>query len=210
MTSYLSEHGRVTGFDLSTIALGFCRLRGAEELACASVQQLPFASESFDLVTSFDVLYERAVSSDSMAIKELFRVLRDGGRLLLRLPAYDWLRSGHDEAVHTARRYTCGQAATLLRENGFVVEHLSYANMFLFPIVLAKRLTERILSKANNDSDLALNPGSFNKFLQTILSMEAPMVAHSGLPFGSSVIAVGKKVSTHTFAHASSLGRRCE
>src|SRR5690348_16503149 len=58
MTTYLAEYGTVTGFDISEMALTFCRLRKAKRLARASVPHLPFASNSFDLVTSFDVLYE--------------------------------------------------------------------------------------------------------------------------------------------------------
>jgi SAM-dependent methyltransferase len=195
MTTYLAEYGQVTGFDLSRIALDFCRLRSAQRLACASDVALPFASESFDLVTSFDVLYERAVSSDSLAIQESRRVLCPGGRLLLRLPAYNWLRSQHDEAVHTARRYASEQVAALLRENGFVVERLSYANMFLFPLALLKRMTEWILPK-NAASDLSLDAGRVNGVLKTILSAEAPLVARGHLPFGLSVFAVGRKEST--------------
>lgn len=196
MTTYLTEYGDVTGFDLSDLALGFSRARGAEKLARASAVDLPFVGESFDLVTSFEVLYERAVSSDARALQEFCRVLARGGRLLLRLPAYDWLRGRHDEAVHTARRYTSGQIATLLRENGFVIEHLSYVNMFLFPLALIKRLTERIAPTEDNGSDLTLNPGPLNGLFRAVLALEAPLVTRSSLPFGLSVIAVAQKQSS--------------
>ncbi len=140
MTTYLADYRKVTGFDLSKTALDFCQLRTAQRLACASGVALPFAADSFDLVASFDVLYEKAVPSDSLAIQEMLRVLCPGGRLLPRLPTYDWLRSRHDEAVHTARRSTSSQVSALLQENGFMIDHLSYTNMFLFPMVLLKRV----------------------------------------------------------------------
>jgi len=195
MTTYLAEYGKVTGFDLSPLALEFCRLRNAPRLACASGVALPFLSGSFDLVTSFDVLYESSVTSDSLAIKESSRVLRPGGRILLRLPAYDWLRGRHDEAVHTARRYTSGRLAELLRENGFVVEHLSYANMFLFPLAMLKRLTEWIVPNGGDvGSDLTFDVGFLNQALKTVLRAEAPLVSRGHLPFGLSVLAVGRKI----------------
>lgn len=193
MTTYLAEYGNVTGVDLYPQALEFCRKRNAPRLARASVLNLPFAPASFDLVTSFDVLYERAVSSEVTALREFFRVLTPNGHILLRLPAYDWLRGQHDKSVHTNRRYTKKLVKELLEESGFTVEHLSYANTLLFPLVVMKRLSERIFPPKDNRSDLALNAGAFNSILKHILGSEAPIAAYIGLPYGLSVIAVGRK-----------------
>lgn len=193
MTTYLSDYGTVTGFDLSELALGFCVLRKARRLARASVSRLPFAPESFDLLTSFEVLYERGVVDDSSAVREFFRVLTRGGRLLLRLPAYEWLRGRHDEVVHTARRYTARRVGALLQENGFRVEHISYTNTFLFPLALIKRAAERLGPSQRNASDLTLKMGPLNGLFRSVLAAEALLVAYAGLPFGLSVIAVGKK-----------------
>jgi ubiquinone/menaquinone biosynthesis C-methylase UbiE len=193
MSTYLSDYGKVTGIDISPIALEFCRKRSLTPLALGSVMEIPFQSDSFDLVTSFDVLYERAVMDDSTAISEFFRILRPGGLILLRLPAYDWLRGQHDVTIHTARRYRASQVAKLLKDNGFRLLHISYANTFLFPLAVVKRLLERIFSPAPASSDLSLNVGMFNGLLKQILSSEAFLVASVGMPFGLSVIALGQK-----------------
>jgi len=183
----------VTGVDLYPQALEFCRKRNAPRLARASVLDLPFAPASFDLVTSFDVLYERAVLNEVAALDEFFRVLTPRGHILLRLPAYDWLRGQHDESVHTNRRYTKKLVKELLEKSGFIVEHLSYANTLLFPLAVIKRLSERFFPPKSEQSDLALNAGVFNGIFKFILSSEAPFVAHTGLPYGLSVVAVGRK-----------------
>lgn len=193
MTTYLAEYGQVTGVDLFPQALEFCRKRNAPRLSRASVLNLPFAPASFELVTSFDVLYERAVASDVTALSEFLRVLTPNGRLLLRLPAYDWLRGQHDKSVHTNRRYTKKLVQKLLEQSGFTVEHLSYVNTFLFPVAVIKRLSERIFPPTYSQSDLSLNPGVLNNILKFVLASEAPFVSKISLPYGLSVIAVGKK-----------------
>lgn len=193
LTSYLADYGRVTGFDLSSIALAFCRRRNAPRLVQASVTDLPFAAKSFDLVTSFDVLYERGVDDDAGSLSEFARVLVQGGRALLRLPAYNWLRGQHDIGIHTARRYTAGEVKTMLKRNGFLPERISYANTLMFPAALVKRMVERIWPPQVGESDLAMNTGVFNQVLKNVLSFEAPLVSQVGLPFGLSVIAVGRK-----------------
>jgi SAM-dependent methyltransferase len=193
MSTFLPEYGGVMGLDLSLLALDFCRLRKAQFLTCASVGALPFPSQSFDLVTSFDVLYSRSVPNVVAALKEFARVLVPGGHLLLRLPAYDWLRGRHDAAVHTARRFTVRGIAELLHSSGLTVRHHSYANTFLFPLALVKRLAEHLFSVGAISSDLFTPPEPLNSIFGVLLSLEAPLVARTGLPFGLSVMAVAQK-----------------
>lgn len=192
MTTYLKEYGEVTGIDLYPQALDFCRKRNAHQLARASVLDLPLASASCDLVTSFDVLYERGVMHETKALTEFYRVLNPHGKLLIRLPAYDWLRGKHDEQVHTNRRYTKKLLKQLLQQSGFIVEHISYANTFLFPLAVIKRLSEKIFP-SKTQSDLTLETGLFNQIFKYILSSEATFISRFGLPYGLSVIAVAGK-----------------
>ncbi len=189
---YLSGYGSVVGFDFSPEALRFCRKRQLDRLARASVMALPFPDSSFDLIVSFDVLCERAVEDDMVALREFARVLAPGGRVLLRLPAYDWLRGRHDEAVHIRHRYTTGEMRERFRKAGLESEHLSYANCLLFPIAAAKRMLERVIPP-QEQSDLTIGTGVFNGPLRAVLAAEAPLVARTGLPFGLTVVALGRK-----------------
>jgi SAM-dependent methyltransferase len=189
---YLSGYGSVVGFDFSTEALRFCQKRQLSRLAQASVNGSAITDASFDLVVSFDVLCERAVPDDMIALREFARVLAPGGRVLLRLPAYDWLRGRHDEAVHIRHRYTTGELGERLGESGLEAEHLSYANCILFPIAATKRMLERVLPP-QEQSDLTIGTGMFNRPLGAILAAEAPLVARTGLPFGLTVVALGRK-----------------
>lgn len=191
---FLRRYGRVTALDLApeAIALGRDRLDGA--LARGSVLELPFADASFDLLTSFDVLYHRGVPDEVQALHEAARVLRPGGRLLIRLPAYEFLRSKHDRAVHTRRRYRLAQVRGLLEAGGLLVERISYINSLLFPLPLAQRLLERALpALEQQESDLTLPPAAVNEALRWPLAAEAAWLARGRrLPVGLSVIALAR------------------
>jgi len=191
---YLSRFGRVAGIDFSPLALDFCRERNLARLGQASVTALPFAGASFDLVTSFDVLYHRAVGDPADALAEFHRVLRPGGRVLLRLPAYDRLRGRHDDVIHTARRFTAASLSDSLCEAGFVVERLTYANALLFPPAAAKRLLEPLLPHGDPEhSDVAPNPPWLDAALTAVLSAEARWLRRRNLPFGLTVVGLGRK-----------------
>jgi len=189
---YLTKYGEVTGFDFSAEALRFSEKRGHTRLAQASVLEIPFARDLFDLIVSFDVICERGVH-DAQALAEFARILKPGGLVMLRLPAYDWLRGKHDVATHIFHRYTRGEIGNKLQQAGLTPVRLSYANMFLFPIAVAKRLGERLFMPQQDGSDLTLDPGLLNGVLRSILAAEAPVVSSVGLPFGLTVAALARK-----------------
>jgi SAM-dependent methyltransferase len=187
---FLRRYGQVAGVDLARDAIEFGAPRLAGRLARGSVLELPFAAGSFDLVTSFEVLYHRAVPDEAPALAEARRVLRPGGRLLIRLPAFELLRGKHDRAVHGRRRYTAAEVRALLEAQGFRVERASYVNSLLLPLPLAQRLLERALPAAEHEeSDLAPPPALLNEALRWPMAAEAAWLARGGsFPAGLSVI----------------------
>ncbi len=191
---FLARYGTVTGMDFSTVALGCCRGRGFERLVCGSVNALPFPEAAFDLVTSFDVLTSQGVN-DRAALPEAARVLRPGGHFLVRVAAYDWLRSRHDLEWAITHRYHRAELCTKVAAAGFEVRRASYANTFLFPAALLKRWSERWFPPRAGESDLQIGarPSLGAKIFRTLLASEAPFVAGSGLPFGLSLIVLARK-----------------
>jgi SAM-dependent methyltransferase len=189
-TQDLYEFGRVIGLDFSTDALGFAASRGLHDLVRGSVEQLPFSDDRFDVVTSFDVLYHRAVGDERVALAECHRVLRPGGYALIRIPAFDWLRGAHDVVIHTERRFTVGQLTSRMRDAGFEICYASYANSILFPLALAKRLVDRYLPAS--PADLSVPPKPVNLAFETALALEAPIAHRVGLPVGLSTVVLGR------------------
>ena len=189
---YLLPYGEVVGFDFSAEALRFSRQRGLTRLTQASVVNMPFADQRFDLIVSFDVICEMSID-ENVALQECRRILKPGGLAVLRLPAYDWLRGHHDEATHIRHRFTRGELNRLLRQNGLEPVRLSYANTVLFPLVVLKRQSERVLKSNQAGSDLTLDPGPFNRAFRAILTAEAPLIRSVGLPFGLTVVALARR-----------------
>lgn len=195
-TTELQRFGEVVGVDLAWEALQPAASRGLKLLARGSIEHLPFGDSSFDVVTSFEVVYHLGVSSDLHALRELRRVLKRGGLLLLRVPAHDWLRGEHDRLVHTRHRYSRTEVAQKLEQVGFAVQLLSWANSLLFPPAVAKRLLERSDGHADGhaaEPDLWQPPGPLNGLLESLVAVEALAIPNGvPLPFGLSVLAVAR------------------
>lgn len=193
-SAHLQGYGHVTGIDMSAEGLQFARQRPGLRLLRASVDSLPFADASFDLVLSNDVLCHLAVADDARAVREFARVLRPGGMLYLQLPAFDRLRSHHDAAVHTRHRYRAGELRRLIEDAGLRVRRLTYANALLFPAAAGWRAVHLLGSPEQTEhSDVHPVPAPVNTTLRTLLSLEAPLIRRMNLPFGLSVIGVARK-----------------
>jgi SAM-dependent methyltransferase len=186
----LARRGRACGVDLSPEALRFCRERGAS-VARASLLSLPFRDASFDLVTAFDVLYHRWVSDELLAARELARVLRPGGLLLIREPALGALWGAHDEAVHSRHRYTRSELVRLLEAAGLRLERASYANALLLPLAALRRGLDRLTGRQG--SDVQPLPAPLNWAFGSALGLEARWLRRMSLPLGVSVFALARR-----------------
>lgn len=192
-------NGRVVGIDLVSTALEFCRKRAHEHLALASATGLPFADKSFDLVTSFDVLVQiPGPGADERAMREMFRVLKPGGIAFMRGAAFEWMKSGHDRALGTERRYDLDELREKLKRAGFEVLRETYANSLLFPVAAFRRLLLKRLGLADEGSDVKPLPQNLqwlNRVFTNALLWEAKRLCdpNAKLPVGLSAICVARR-----------------
>jgi SAM-dependent methyltransferase len=183
------------GIDLSPDALAYCKQRGLRSLTRGDVTALPFAAGTFDAVISSSVLYHQWVPDVGQALVEARRVLRPGGLLLLNLPAFAFLHSAHDEAVHTARRFRKPEVSRLLEAHGFAVRSLSYWTTLLFPAAVVARTLGG--SSVGRDFEAVERPSGAarNRALTALMSLELAWLRRWPLPVGVAIFAVAENTS---------------
>ncbi len=191
----MQDYGRAIGIDLSAQAIEFCRARGIpnDRAFQASLAELPFCSDLFDLILSFDVICN--IPDDAQAFAEIARVLKPGGRLITQLPAYQWLWSTHDVAVGHQRRYSSADLRAKVTRAGLVVERITHTTALLLPISVTNRLVRRGgLANGSVHSDLTTPvPGWLNRILSGIAVAEMQAVSHIDFPVGLSVLVIAVK-----------------
>ncbi len=187
----LRERGPTIGLDLSDVALSYCRHRGLDDLVRADARHLPFHDGSFDVVVTLDTVEH--IPDDLGALREAARVLKPGGLLVMNVPAFRWLWGPHDVALMHRRRYTRPQVRKLLEEAGFRPERLTYSVFLLFPALVAVRVVEK-LKRGPAEASLPPVPAWMNRALVQLMDFEANLIERWALPWGSSVVAVARKV----------------
>jgi SAM-dependent methyltransferase len=186
----LARFGTVTGVELSQTSVALARARDTGEVIAGSVLEMPFADDSFDVAVTLDVIEH--LEDDLAALRELRRTVAPGGSLLVTVPAYQWLWSGHDEINHHHRRYTRRSLQRVAEQAGWKQLRTTYFNSLLLPVAILLRVLERVDTKTTESSlDLWVPPGPANWLLERPLALEAAMIARGGrIPAGLSLLAV--------------------
>ena len=186
----LARFGTVTGVELSQTSVALARARDSGEVIAGSMLEMPFADDSFDVAVTLDVIEH--LEDDLAALRELRRTVAPGGSLLVTVPAYQWLWSGHDEINHHHRRYTRRSLQRVAEQAGWKQLRTTYFNSLLLPVAILLRVLERVDTKTTESSlDLWVPPAPANWLLERPLTLEAAMIARGGrIPAGLSLLAV--------------------
>ena len=187
----LAAHGRAEGVDISSQAVDFCRERGLDSVRLGAAEQLPYENGSFDLVTALDVVEH--LDDDVAGLREMRRVLRRDGRVLLFVPAFMFLWGVQDDVSNHRRRYTLPSLLKAVEAAGFSVEWSSYANISFFLPVLAVRSVMRWLG-LSADTEYGINISPLNGPFSRLFAAERFVFKRGTLPFGVSAVCIARRV----------------
>src|SRR5262245_55880522 len=188
---HLKRYGLPHGIDLSELPLKFSRQRGHQRTLRASATELPFNSESFDLVTALDVIEH--LDDDAQGLSEIRRVLKPGSPVVIFVPAFQSLWGLNDVQWGHRRRYRLHQLRVVIEEAGLRIERISYANIAMFiPIWLGRKILTMLSLKEQAEN--RINHPIINNLLTKIVSSEARWLRKGTLPFGVSIVCVARKI----------------
>jgi SAM-dependent methyltransferase len=189
----LSSYGRAVGFDLNEGGVAMTRASGATVVR-GDVARAPFASGLFDIATSFDVM--QCIEPDAAAVREMARMVRPGGAVVVTMAALEMLRGDHSVSWQEVRRYTPAMARELFTQAGLRVERVSFLFGSLFPLMLTVRIAQRLLRPFRTyrpDTDIAVPSAPVNGLLTAVVTTEAWVARRVPMPVGSSLLVVGRK-----------------
>jgi SAM-dependent methyltransferase len=191
----LRQYGRAWGIDLTFSGLRYATRGGERLVAQASALSLPFSDDAFDLVTSFDVIYAFDDEMAAAALKDMCRVLRPGGSLVLNVAALPALRGNHSILGGEVQRYTRAGLRRHLERAGFFVRRLTYTNFAILPIVSAVRLSQRLRQGRHelSDGEMTVPSAPVNLTLAGLLALESYALRVVDMPLGSSLLTLAVK-----------------
>lgn len=187
----LSGFGKVSAFETDEIAREIARrkthgLFEIKEGYCPT--RIPFSDQRFDLICLFDVLEHIEDDTETLGVlKQLLK--KRNGRILITVPAYQWLFGAHDLFLHHKRRYSASQLREKIISSGLRPVKITYFNTFLFPLAVLARLKDKVLGSPMS-TGTRIPPHFINSLFQTLFSSEWVLLKFFGLPFGVSLLCV--------------------
>ena len=187
----------IYGIDIASSAVSLSSKKDLNGLCRCSADHIGFKGDCFDLITCIDVLESDNIEPRAV-ISECCRLLKPDGYCLALSPAFQFLFSEHDRAVHGARRFSKKQMEEYFHQKDFQVIFSSYFFSFLFPAMAVYKLlhpprASRPRSQAL--SSLFIPPFPLNALLYAVCRVEHNLARQIRLPFGTSVYVLAQKRS---------------
>jgi SAM-dependent methyltransferase len=181
----LGAFGTVDAIEIDPAARDIASARLGKPVGAAPLPELTGVERgSYDLIAVLDVVEH--IADDVAALKAMAECLKPGGKILITVPAHQWMWSAHDVVNHHHRRYSKAGLTSVIRAAGLEPRKLGYFNSLLFPLAAAARLAGRLTGK--DDSDDSPPPKIVNTVFEAIFRLERHLVGRVPLTPGVSII----------------------
>ena len=181
----LGAFGTVDAIEIDPAARDIASARLGKPVGAAPLPELTGVERgSYDLIAVLDVVEH--IADDVAALKAMAECLKPGGKILITVPAHQWMWSAHDVVNHHHRRYSKAGLTAVIRAAGLEPRKLGYFNSLLFPLAAAARLAGRLTGK--DDSDDSPPPKIVNTLFEAIFRLERHLVGRVPLTPGVSII----------------------
>jgi SAM-dependent methyltransferase len=194
-TEVLSEFGVVTSVEYDKECCEFISQKLNIEITNASITELPFENDFFDIVCAFDVIEH--VADDKKGVCEMKRVCKNNGLIYITVPAFMQLWSNHDIINHHQRRYVLGQVVEIFGDHSHILSKTYFNSLLFFPILsfrfFSKILPKKIRKDVGSDFSVINRDSFFNKILYAIFSLEKNLLKVMTFPVGVSILFIWRK-----------------
>lgn len=181
----LSRFGRVEASEIDPVANEVAAKRLGRPISDARLPELDgIDRRTFDLVVSLDVLEH--VEDDESALRAILSCAKHDGKVLVTVPAFQFLWSEHDVSLHHYRRYAKSEIEGLVNRAGGTCLSVSYFNSLLFPVAVARRFANKLQNSSGTDDAI---PGwGLNTLFQKVFAFERHFVGRLPFPPGLSLM----------------------
>lgn len=179
------------GFDLAQEGLQQCRRDGYRQVAAATVERLPLADRSSDVVHSADVLQHLPKGIDAAFVAEAARVLRPGGILYIRTVAKERVAPAVRAGDPHYHQYSLDDLERLSEGAGLKVEYLTSVN--ILPALKNRLRSAKAGGVPAIPSSSPAEP--LNTILRLLLAGEGRLMALTRwrCPYGRSIVCLARK-----------------
>lgn len=181
----LSRFGTVDAIEIDDASRAIASERLGRAVGDAPLPELPgIERHSYDMVAVLDVVEH--IEDDVAALRAMAECLKPGGKILIAVPAHQWLWSAHDVVNHHHRRYSKKTLTTAMTRAGLRPAKMRWFNSLLFPLAAAARVAGRITGR--DDSDDSPPPAPVNALFERIFRLERHLVGRVPMTPGVSIV----------------------
>ncbi len=185
----LAQFGSVEAIEIDPAAREIASKRLGRDVGAAPLPGLPgVPSGHYDLIAVLDVVEH--IEDDVAALRAMRERLAPGGKILITVPAHQWMWSAHDVVNHHHRRYSKATLVKAIEAAGLRPRKLGYFNSLLFPLAAGARIAGRLTGR--DDSDDSPPPAPVNKLFETIFRLERYLVGRLPMPPGVSIVTLAE------------------